>query len=36
MTELVARRAGVIKLDFDFDLGRALEVLGGSAEAGCS
>ena len=36
MTELVARRGGVIKLDFDFDLGRALEVLGGSAEAGCS
>jgi hypothetical protein len=36
MTELVARHGGVIKLDFDFDLGRALDVLGGSVEAGCS
>lgn len=36
MTELVARHSGVIKLDFDFDLGRALDVLGGSVESGCS
>lgn len=36
MTELVARRSGVIRLDFDFDLGRALDVLGGSPGSGCS
>lgn len=36
MTELVARHSGVIELDFDFDLGRALDVLGGSVKSGCS
>ncbi len=35
MTELAARHSGVIKLDFDFDLGRALDVLGGSVDRGC-
>ena len=35
MVELVARRSGVIKLQFDFDLGRALDVLGGSGQSGC-
>ncbi len=35
MTELVARHSGSIKLNFDFDLGRALDVLGDSVESDC-
>jgi hypothetical protein len=36
MTELVTRHGVVTRLEFDFDLGRALDVLGGSVKSGCS
>jgi hypothetical protein len=36
MTELVTRHSGVFRLDFDFDLGRALDVLVGDEKSGCS
>lgn len=36
MTELVARRRGATELEFDFDPGRALEVLAGSRTGSCS
>ena len=35
MTELVARRRGTTKLEFDLDLGRALEVLVGTDKSSC-
>jgi len=36
MTEIVTRRRAVTTLVFDFDPGRALEVLAGSEQSGCS
>jgi hypothetical protein len=35
MTELIARRSGATVLEFDFDPGRALEVLVGAEESSC-